>query len=66
MENVKTWQWIVIAGPAFVAGCVFSYLILMERIRALEALVLEEPAVKKDLTPQQIADNLLGALYDRR
>ena len=66
MENVKLWQWFVIAGPALILGMVVSYLILKERIRALEALVMEEPAVKKDLTPEQIADNLLGTLYDHR
>ena len=66
LENVETWQYIVIAGPALILGMVVSYLILKERIRAFEALIMEDPAVKKDLTPQEIANNLLGTLYDHK
>ena len=65
MENVKLWQWIVIAGPAFLAGCVLSYWICRDHIMALEDLVLAEP-VKNELTSEQIAKNLLGVLYDHR
>ena len=66
LENVKAWQYIVIAGPALILGMVASYLILKERIRALEALVMENVPVRKDLTPQEIANNLLGTLYDHK
>ncbi len=62
MENVKTWQWIVIALPAFVAGCVFSFLILKEEMNEL----LSDEEVKEPLSSEQIANNLLGMLYDHR
>ena len=42
MENVKLWQWIVIAMPAFIAGCVLTYWICKDRIHALESLLMEE------------------------
>lgn len=65
MENVKTWQWVVIACPAFMAGAVCAYLILREEINAMRALILaDEP--KKELTSKEIANNLLGTLYDHK
>jgi len=66
MENVKAWQFVAIAGPALIAGMVASYLIFKERIRALEELIMEETRSLKELTPQEIANNLLGTLYDHK
>jgi hypothetical protein len=65
MENVKTWQWLVIAGPAFMAGGVCAYWILKGEINAMRVLILaDEP--KKELTSEEIADNMMGILYDHR
>ena len=65
MENSKTWQFLVIAGPAFMAGTVCAYLILREEINAMRALIMaDEP--KRELTSEEIANNLLETLYDHR
>lgn len=66
MENVKTWQWIVIAGPAFFSGMGCAYLILREQIKELEDMLSEEEVVKEPLTSEQIANNLLWTFYDHR
>ena len=40
MENVKPWQYLVIAGPAFLAGIAVWWAICHEYIRGLEDIVL--------------------------
>ena len=66
MENIKVWQWFVIAGPAFLAGCMFTYWICRERIMALKELILPDLPARGELTVDEIAKNLMGTLYDHK
>lgn len=63
MENVETWQYFVIAGPAFVLGMAVVFFLHREAITALEQMHADEI---EDLHRAHYSDKILAEQAHRQ
>lgn len=68
MENIHTWQYFVIAGPAFMAGCWLTYRMVKDesdRMRFIQEYIIGEKYKDKEIADWMMQGLSAESTYGR-
>lgn len=60
MENVKTWQYLVIGGPAFALGCFVCWAFMIDYVRAIEDALLADCDCRRQPDVKEISRRIMS------